>query len=71
VERAEAKLRYRSPLLPADVVPTESGFRLHLDEPMYGAAPGQAAVLYEDEIVVGAGTIETSESARTFHLNGA
>jgi tRNA-specific 2-thiouridylase len=71
VDRAEAKLRYRSPLLPVNVVPTESGFRLHLDEPMYGAAPGQAAVLYEDDVVVGAGTIETSESARTFHLNGA
>jgi tRNA-specific 2-thiouridylase len=71
VERAEAKLRYRSPLLRADVVPTESGFRLRLDEPMYGAAPGQAAVLYEDDVVVGAGTIETSDPARTFQLNGA
>jgi tRNA-specific 2-thiouridylase len=71
VERADAKLRYRSPLLPADVMPTESGFRLHLDEPMYGAAPGQAAVLYEDDVVVGAGTIATSGPARTFQLNGA
>jgi len=71
VERAEAKLRYRSPLLPADVVPTESGFGLRLDEPIYGAAPGQEAVLYEDDVVVGAGTIATSDPARTFQLNGA
>ena len=69
VDRAEAKLRYRSPGVTADVVPTEGGFRLVLDEPAYGAAPGQAAVLYEDDVVVGAGTIrvgaETPESART------
>jgi tRNA-uridine 2-sulfurtransferase len=71
VERAEVKLRYRSPAVCADVVRTEGGFRLHLDEPAYGAAPGQAAVLYEGDAVVGAGTIrvadraETSESART------
>jgi tRNA-uridine 2-sulfurtransferase len=77
VERAEAKLRYRSPAVSAEVAPTESGFRLQLDEPAYGAAPGQAAVLYQGDVVVGAGTIcaaepaETSESVRTFHLNGA
>jgi tRNA-uridine 2-sulfurtransferase len=71
VERAEVKLRYRSPAVSADVVLTETGFRLHLDEPAYGAAPGQAAVLYEDGAVVGAGIIrvpapaETSESVRT------
>jgi tRNA-specific 2-thiouridylase len=74
VDRAEAKLRYRSPGVTADVVPTEGGFRLVLDEPAYGAAPGQAAVLYEDDVVVGAGTIrvgaETPESARTLKVNG-
>jgi tRNA-specific 2-thiouridylase len=74
VERAEAKLRYRSPAISAEVVSTEGGFRLVLDEPAYGAAPGQAAVLYEDDVVVGAGTIrvtaETSESARTLKVNG-
>jgi tRNA-uridine 2-sulfurtransferase len=69
VERAAVKLRYRSPAVQADVVPTERGFTLHLDEPAYAAAAGQAAVLYEDDVVVGAGIIETSESARTFHLS--
>jgi tRNA-uridine 2-sulfurtransferase len=71
VERAEVKLRYRSPAVPAQVFATETGFRLRLDEPAYGAATGQAAVLYEDDVVVGAGTIEPSESARTFQLNGS
>jgi tRNA-specific 2-thiouridylase len=70
VGRAEVKLRYRSPAVPADVVETETGFRLLLDQPSYGAASGQAAVLYEGDAVVGAGTIATSESPRTLKVNG-
>ena len=61
VTRADAKLRYRSPAVPADVELTSSGFRLRLDEPAYGVATGQTAVLYEGDIVVGAGTIASSE----------
>jgi tRNA-uridine 2-sulfurtransferase len=68
IERAEVKLRYRSPAVAAEVVESDHGFRLILDQQAYGAAAGQAAVLYEDDAVVGAGTIETSESARTFQL---
>jgi tRNA-specific 2-thiouridylase len=55
--RVEAKLRYRSPAVAASVEPTARGFRLALDEPAYGVAPGQTAVLYEDDAVVGAGTV--------------
>jgi len=55
--RAEAKLRHRSPSVPASVVETESGFELQLDEPAFGVAPGQAAVLYAGETVVGSGVI--------------
>jgi tRNA-specific 2-thiouridylase len=55
--RVEAKLRYRSPAVTATVEPTARGFRLALDEPAYGVAPGQTAVLYEDDAVVGAGTV--------------
>ena len=60
VERAEAKLRYRSPSAPARVEQAGRGFRLQLDEPAYGVAPGQAAVLYEDDAVVGAGLISAA-----------
>jgi tRNA-specific 2-thiouridylase len=60
VERADVKLRYRSEPLPARVEPTARGFRLELDEQAYGVAPGQAAVLYDEDIVVGAGLIRTS-----------
>jgi tRNA-specific 2-thiouridylase len=58
VDRADAKLRYRSEAIPADVCRQEDGFRLELDRPAYGVAAGQAAVLYEDGVVVGAGLIQ-------------
>jgi tRNA-specific 2-thiouridylase len=60
VERVEAKLRYRSPAVPALVEPTHHGFRLHLDGPAYGVASGQAAVLYDRDAVVGVGTITSA-----------
>jgi tRNA-specific 2-thiouridylase len=51
--RCEARLRYHSQLIPA----TYASARLTLDEPFLGAAPGQAAVLYEGTKVLGGGTI--------------
>jgi tRNA-specific 2-thiouridylase len=62
VDRAEAKLRYRSPSVPARVAPAPRGFELELDEPAYGVAPGQAAVLYEGDAVVGCGVVSSSEA---------
>ena len=56
-ERVEAKLRYRSEPLAASVEAAARGFRLELDHPAYGVAAGQAAVLYEAGVVVGAGLI--------------
>jgi tRNA-specific 2-thiouridylase len=57
VARAEVKLRYRSPAIGAEVEQTDRGFRLRLDAPAFGVAPGQAAVVYEDDVVVGAGLV--------------
>ena len=51
--RCEARLRYHAPAIPATY---ESG-RLRLDEPFVGAAPGQAAVLYDGPRVLGGGII--------------
>ena len=59
VDRAEAKLRYRSPAVSSRVRATDAGFELELDEPAYGVAPGQAAVLYEDDVVVGCGLVSS------------
>jgi tRNA-specific 2-thiouridylase len=61
VELAEVKLRYRSPALPARVRPSESGFRLELEEPAFGVAPGQIVALYDGDAVVGSGVV-TGES---------
>jgi tRNA-specific 2-thiouridylase len=65
LKRAEVKLRYRSPAVGASVTSTDSGFRLRLDRPAYGVAAGQAAVLYDGDAVVGAGTIEPAETFAT------
>ena len=62
VARARAKLRYRSPAVSARVETIEDGFRLELDEPAYGVAPGQAAVLYLDDAVVGCGTVAAAHA---------
>ena len=59
VDRAEAKLRYRSPAVPSRVRATPGGFELELDEPAYGVAPGQAAVLYEGDAGVGCGLLSS------------
>jgi tRNA-uridine 2-sulfurtransferase len=54
------KLRYRSPAVAGQVEPTATGFRLTLDEPAYGVARGQAAVLYDGDAVVGAGVVTSA-----------
>ena len=57
-DRVKAKLRYRQTAVWATVTPVDGGgFALDLDEPVEGVARGQAAVLYDGDAVVGAGTI--------------
>ncbi len=63
VDSASAKLRYRSPALECRVEPRAQGFELVLAEPAYGVARGQAAVLYEGDVVVGSGLV-TSAAAQ-------
>jgi tRNA-specific 2-thiouridylase len=43
------------------VLPRARGFRVRLDEPAYGVAAGQAAVLYDGDVVVGAGLVAGAE----------
>jgi tRNA-specific 2-thiouridylase len=59
--RVTAKLRYRSPAIAATVEPSEGGFRLQLDEPAFGVARGQAAVLYDGDVVVGSGLVTSAD----------
>jgi tRNA-specific 2-thiouridylase len=60
VAHAEVKVRYRSPAAPASVAALRGGFRVDFDEPVYGVAQGQAAVVYERDVVVGAGRVTSS-----------
>jgi tRNA U34 2-thiouridine synthase MnmA/TrmU len=41
----------------------EDGFALIFDEPVHGLTPGQAAVLYREDEVLGAGIITGTVSA--------
>lgn len=59
-DRVHVKLRYRSPAVAGRVEPRTRGFDALLDEPAYGVAPGQAAVLYDGDVVVGAGRVVSS-----------
>lgn len=52
-----AKLRYRQRDVSATLIPEEGGGRLLTDLPVRAPAPGQSAVLYDGERVLGGGTI--------------
>ncbi|GAB4232743.1 MAG: tRNA 2-thiouridine(34) synthase MnmA [Stanieria sp.] len=57
--RSEVQVRYRSQPVPVNVIPLEnSRVKLVFDEPIFGVTPGQAAVLYDGEILLGGGIIE-------------
>jgi len=51
------KVRYNSPAVPAYVTPAGDALSIELLEPVYGAAPGQSAVCYQGDTVVGGGII--------------
>lgn len=55
--RVTAKLRYRHTEQPAVIYPGEDGVIIEFDEPQRAPSPGQAAVFYDGDIVVGGGTI--------------
>jgi tRNA-specific 2-thiouridylase len=65
VERAEVKIRYRSSPVSATFRPVPGGFAAQLDEPVFGAAPGQTVVVYDGDVVVGAGTLVPAEERLT------
>ena len=57
--RCEVKIRYRSRAAVATVEPLADGrFHVRFDEPCYGVAPGQAAVCYDGDRVLGGGWIQ-------------
>ncbi len=55
--RGFVQVRAHGEPLPVTVHADADGVELVLDAPAYGIAPGQAAVLYDDDLVVGSATI--------------
>lgn len=55
--RAEAKLRYTPQTAACTIYPEGEGVRLEFAEPQRAVTPGQAAVFYQGELVLGGGTI--------------
>ena len=51
------KLRYRHTEQPATIKPYKNGVLVEFEAPQRAPSPGQAAVFYDDDIVVGGGTI--------------
>ncbi len=58
--RAKAKIRYNDPGSDGIAIPLSSNdkFEFIFDKPCLAVTPGQAVVLYDDEIVIGGGWIE-------------
>ena len=57
--RVQVQVRYRSKPVPVNVIPLEdSRIKLVFDEPQFGITPGQGAVLYDEEVLLGGGIIE-------------
>jgi tRNA-specific 2-thiouridylase len=55
---ATVKIRYSHPGTPATVTPLENGrARVQLHEPQKAVTPGQAAVIYDGDVVLGGGWI--------------
>jgi tRNA-specific 2-thiouridylase len=67
--RAKVRLRAHGAEVGCRVVPLPEGsgpsgpgrVRLDLDEPVDAVAPGQAGVLYDGDLVLGGGTVSTTE----------
>lgn len=62
--RGHVQVRAHGAPLPATFAVAESGreVRIELDEPAFGVAPGQGAVAYDGDVVVGSATIDATES---------
>ncbi len=62
--KATIKIRYRHPGAPASIIPRENNQAIVIyNEPQLAITPGQAAVFYQDDIVLGGGIIDCVKSA--------
>lgn len=62
--RVSVQIRYRTAPVPATLFPLEDQcIQVVFDEPQFGVTPGQAAVWYDQDLVLGGGLIEASKPA--------
>jgi tRNA-specific 2-thiouridylase len=55
--RGKVRIRYRHHGASATVTPTLDGFEVRFEDPQRAITPGQAAVIYRDDEVIGGGFI--------------
>jgi tRNA-specific 2-thiouridylase len=61
--KAQVQIRYRSAPTPATIIPLEGDrVRIVFEDPQFSITPGQAAVWYDGEVLLGGGVIERSQS---------
>ena len=60
--RVQAKIRHKHVPAPATLFPEGDSVRIEFDEPQRAITPGQAAVFYQGDLVVGGGWIERVEA---------
>ena len=53
-----ARIRYKSPDVPATIDLSENALTLCFEQPVWGVTPGQSVVVYKDGLVVGGGIIQ-------------
>ncbi|MCC0178317.1 tRNA 2-thiouridine(34) synthase MnmA [Waterburya agarophytonicola K14] len=62
--RAEVKIRYRSKPVTAQIIPLgNSRIKIVFEDHQFGVTPGQAAVLYSGDMVLGGGIIEVENKS--------
>jgi tRNA-uridine 2-sulfurtransferase len=65
--RAEVKIRNKHVVAPATITAVDGGTRAEVvfDEPQRAVTPGQAAVFYQGNLVLGGGWIDSGPAAKT------
>ena len=64
------KIRYKAYEAPATLHPRRTGAIVRFREPQRAVTPGQAAVFYDGDVLIGGGTIEPAEAADSCAVTG-